>query len=87
MILIQLFHKDKSLIIRIPAQVNATWKRKKILYKYPQLHELPCHIEILTLSKNMLSFCDIVNKTHFGFVNSEDKDLTAKKRFDFESSC
>ena len=43
--------------------------------------------EILTLSMNLLSFIDIVNKTQFGIVNSEDKDQTAKKRFDFESSC
>ena len=42
---------------------------------------------IFYLSKNLLSFIDIVNKTQFGIVNSEDKDQTAKKRFDFESSC
>lgn len=36
---------------------------------------------------SLLSFIDTVNKTQFEIVNSEDKDQTAKKRFDFESSC
>ena len=87
MILIQLLLKDKSLIIRIPAQVNATWKRKKKIIKIPATSQITVTHEILTLSMNLLSFIDIVNKTQFGIVNSEDKDQTAKKRFDFESSC
>ena len=60
---------------------------KKKNVKIPATSQITVTHEILTLSKNLLSFIDIVNKTQFGIVNSEDKDQTAKKRFDFESSC